>query len=57
MFISEAHHQRMANMTFVSVYPLYLVKVQKKARTKEELNQVIEWLTGLFWRESSDSCL
>ena len=46
MFISEAHHQRMANMTFASVYPLYLVKVQKKTRTKEELNHVIEWLTG-----------
>ena len=33
-------------MTFASVYPLYLAKVQKKGRTLEELNQVIEWLTG-----------
>ena len=33
-------------MTFSSVYPLYLAKVQKKGRTEEELNQVIEWLTG-----------
>lgn len=33
-------------MTFASVYPLYLAKVQKKGRTEEELNQVIEWLTG-----------
>ena len=40
------HNQRMANMTFASVYPLYLVKVEKKGRTKEELHQVIEWLTG-----------
>lgn len=33
-------------MTFASVYPMYLAKVTKKGRTKEELHQVIEWLTG-----------
>lgn len=33
-------------MSFASVYPLYLTKVEKKGRTKEELHQVIEWLTG-----------
>jgi hypothetical protein len=33
-------------MTFASVYPLYVAKVEKKGRTKEELHQVIEWLTG-----------
>jgi hypothetical protein len=33
-------------MTFASVYPLYLTKVEKKGRTKEELHQVIQWLTG-----------
>ena len=33
-------------MTFASVYPMYLVKVEKKGRTKEELHQVIEWLTA-----------
>jgi hypothetical protein len=33
-------------MTFASVYPMYLEKVKKKGRTKEELHQVIEWLTG-----------
>ena len=43
---SDTHNERMANMTFASVYPLYLAKVEKKGRTKEELNQVIEWLTG-----------
>jgi hypothetical protein len=43
---SEIHNQRMANMTFSSVYPLYLAKVEKKGRTKEELDEVIEWLTG-----------
>lgn len=33
-------------MTFASVYPLYLTKVEKKGRTKDELHQVIYWLTG-----------
>jgi len=33
-------------MTFSSVYPIYVAKVEKKGRTKEELRQVIEWLTG-----------
>lgn len=33
-------------MVFASVYPHYLAKVEKKGRTKEELHQVIEWLTG-----------
>lgn len=37
---------RMANMTFASVYPLYIAKVEKKGRTQEELDQVIRWLTG-----------
>ena len=35
-----------SEMTFASVYPHYLTKVEKKGRTKEELHQVIEWLTG-----------
>jgi hypothetical protein len=43
---SKTHDDRFAKMTFASVYPLYLAKVEKKGRTKEELNQVIEWLTG-----------
>lgn len=44
---STAHHdERIANMTFASVYPHYIAKVEKKERTKEELHQVIEWLTG-----------
>ena len=40
------HDDRFAKMTFASVYPLYVTKVEKKGRTKEELQQVIEWLTG-----------
>lgn len=40
------HDERIAKMTFASVYPHYLAKVEKKGRTKEELHQVIQWLTG-----------
>jgi hypothetical protein len=43
---SGTNDQRIAKMSFASVYPLYLAKVEKKGRTKEELNKVIEWLTG-----------
>ena len=43
---SKNHDERIAAMTFASVYPLYLAKVEKKSRTKSELNQVIQWLTG-----------
>ena len=43
---SNTHNERIANMTFATVYPLYLVKVEKKGRTKKELDQVIQWLTG-----------
>jgi len=42
----DTHDQLIAKMTFATVYPLYLAKVEKKGRTKEELHQVIEWLTG-----------
>lgn len=43
---NASHDQRIANMSFASVYPMYLAKVEKKGRTKEELHEVIEWLTG-----------
>ena len=43
---SNTHNQRIAKMTFASVYPMYLEKVEKKGRTQEELHQVIEWLTN-----------
>lgn len=46
MKTTTEHHQRIAKMTFASVYPHYLTKVEKKGRTKEELHQVITWLTG-----------
>lgn len=40
------HDERIAAMSFASVYPHYVAKVEKKGRTKEELHQVIGWLTG-----------
>ena len=40
------HNTRIANMTFASVYPHYVNKLEKKARSKEELHQVVYWLTG-----------
>lgn len=42
----DSASQRIAKMTFASVYPMYLAKVEKKGRTKDELHQIIEWLTG-----------
>ena len=46
MITTPEHNERIAKMTFASVYPLYLAKVERKGRTKEELHQVITWLTG-----------
>lgn len=46
MNTTPEHNERIAKMTFASVYPMYVAKVEKKDRTKEELLEVIEWLTG-----------
>ena len=46
MKVTEKQNDRIAQMTFASVYPHYVTKVQKKGRTLQELHQVIEWLTG-----------
>ena len=40
------HDERIAKLTFAFVYPYLLAKVEKKGRTKEELHQVVNWLTG-----------
>jgi hypothetical protein len=37
---------RIFGVSFASVYPLYVAKVERKGRTRAELDQVIEWLTG-----------
>lgn len=46
MKTTPEHDERIAKMTFASVYPHYVTKVEKKGRTKAELHHVIEWLTG-----------
>lgn len=46
MTTTPEHDARVASLTFASVYPHYVTKVEKKGRTIEELHQVIEWLTG-----------
>lgn len=46
MKVTPEHNERVAKLTFASVYPHYITKVEKKGRTQEELLQVIEWLTG-----------
>lgn len=43
---SSSQNDRIAKMTFASVYPHYVTKVEKKGRSKQELHEVIEWLTG-----------
>ncbi|KAG1651230.1 Inner membrane protein YidI [Nymphon striatum] len=44
--VNTAMTEQIAKLTFTEVYPHYLTKVEKKERTKEELHQVIKWLTG-----------
>ena len=46
MNTTPLHNEKIAKMTFATVYPLYLAKLERKGRSKEELHQVIEWLTG-----------
>ena len=46
MKTTPEHDERIAKITFASVYPHYIAKVETKGRTKDELHQVIDWLTG-----------
>ena len=46
MKTTPQHDERIAKMTFASVYPHYVAKVEKKGRTVDELHHVISWLTG-----------
>lgn len=45
------HDQKIAKITFASVFPHYVAKVEKKQRTKDELLIVIQWLTGFTTKE------
>jgi len=42
----NTHNERIAKMTFASIYPMYVEKIEKKGRTREELHQIINWLTN-----------
>jgi hypothetical protein len=44
--ISEATLKRVYVMIFAKVYPLYIAKAERKGRTKDEVNEIIRWLTG-----------
>ncbi len=46
MSTNTKHDERIATMSFTSVYPHYVAKIEKKGRSVEELHQVISWLTG-----------
>jgi hypothetical protein len=54
MKTTPEHDERVAKMTFASVFPHYITKVERKGRTKEELLQVIEWLTGFDEKKLQD---
>jgi hypothetical protein len=51
MATTPEHDERVAKLTFASVYPHYVTKVEKKGRTEEDLLEVIEWLTGFDKKE------
>ena len=44
--VTTEKNEKVAHMIFASIYPLYLNRLEKNGRTKEELNQVLEWFTG-----------
>lgn len=46
MKVTAEKNEQVANMVFATIYPLYLNRLEKNGRTKEELDQVIKWLTG-----------
>ena len=46
MKVTTEKNEQVANMVFASIYPLYLDRLERNGRTKEELDQVIKWLTG-----------
>ncbi|MEM6755509.1 MAG: DUF2200 domain-containing protein [Cyanobacteria bacterium P01_C01_bin.38] len=51
MATNPKHDEKVAKLTFASVYPHYISKVERKGRSKEELHQVIQWLTGFDYND------
>lgn len=54
MIETDKHNEKIAKLTFASVYPHYVVKVEKKGRTVDELYGVIEWLTGFNFEKVNE---
>jgi hypothetical protein len=54
MHTTPEHDLRIATMTFASVYPHYVAKVEKKGRSREDLHRAIEWLTGFSAMQLQD---
>ena len=54
MIETDAHNAKFKNIIFASVYPYYIKKVERKGRTKEELHQIIKWLTGFTDKKLND---
>ena len=52
--VVDSRNNRVYAMTFASVYPLYVAKVERKGRTRAEVNQVVQWLTGYSSAELGD---
>ena len=46
MQVTPEKNEKVAQMVFSSIYPHYLKRIEKNGRTKQELDQVIKWLTG-----------
>ncbi|QOD59488.1 DUF2200 domain-containing protein [Polaribacter haliotis] len=46
MKVTAEKNEKVANMIFATIYPLYLNRLEKNGRTKEEFHQVLEWFTG-----------
>lgn len=46
MKVTDEKEEKVANMIFAAIYPLYWNRLEKNGRTKEEFHQVIEWFTG-----------
>ena len=56
MKVTAEKNEKVANMIFASIYPLYLNRLVKNGRTEEELRQVIKWLTG-YSDDKLDNCI
>lgn len=56
MKVTAEKNEKVANMIFGTIYPLYLNRLEKNGRTKEELDQVIKWFTG-YDQETLDALI